>query len=129
MARPEQPIIRTREGERGTASAVESLIQEVPLPEEDDGFDEEGFEDEDIGAEFDMGDPLNGDLEDVLFVPSERPDEPLTAGVEFGPGPLTVPFPNETERDFRLRVADALVTSPSATASVKAFADRLLRGE
>lgn len=129
MARPEQPIIRTREGERGTATDVEGLIQQVPLPEEDDGFDEEGFEDEDLGAEFDMGDPLNGELEDVLFAPTERPDEPLTAGVEFGPGPLTVPFPGETERDFRLRVADSLSSSPSATPSVRAFADRLLRGE
>lgn len=26
-----------------------------------------------------------------LFAPSERPEEPLTAGMPFGPGPMTIP--------------------------------------
>lgn len=130
MARPEQPIIRTREGERGTAASVERLTQAVPIqqePDDDAAFDEELASD--FGSELELGDPLNGDLEDRLFSPTLRPDEPLTTGIPFGEGPSFVPEPFEDDETFMLRVATTLRDSPAGTGEARLFADRIERGE
>src|SRR5688500_9736547 len=112
MARPEQPIIRTREGERGTAASVERLTQAVPLQEPDDdaAFDEELAAD--LVSVLEMGEPLNGGLEDRLFSPTLRPEEPVTAGVPFGEGASFIPEPYEDDETFMLRVAQTLRESP-----------------
>jgi hypothetical protein len=48
-----------------------------------------------------------------IFGPSERPDEPLTAGMDFGPG-AGAPPPDvlPQDPDFRLRAALAVSGSP-----------------
>jgi hypothetical protein len=71
--------------------------------------------------------PLENDLNDgydrALFGPSQRPDEPITTGVPFGPGANYRPKPFEDDRSFVLRVADELENSPDATALASYIAD------
>ncbi len=69
------------------------------------------------------GDPY----EEALFAPSDRPDEPITAGVPFGPGPSFSRLPVETERAFAVRVARILEDSPGADA-LRPYIDKLLAG-
>ena len=51
---------------------------------------------------------ISGGYDDVLFGPSDRPNEPLTHGAPFGPGSNFVPLPYEDEYAFRRRIADEL---------------------
>jgi hypothetical protein len=72
---------------------------------------------------------LNRGMDSVLFGPSRRPDEPITAGAPFGAGPGAVRFAHETDRQFLRRVADDLAASPDAPKDVQRFAERVRRGE
>jgi hypothetical protein len=72
---------------------------------------------------------LNGGYDAVLFGPTDRPHEPLTAGMPFGAGPSFVPRPTEDDRTFLMRVAGELLASPSATNSAKALAERITLGQ
>jgi hypothetical protein len=69
-----------------------------------------------------------GDLEDVVLGPSDRPDEPITAGANFGPGQMFV-APDLTP-DQRLRVtARAVVRTQDMDPRAIAFFTRVLNGE
>lgn len=49
-----------------------------------------------------------GPEEQFLFSPTSRPDEPITAGAPFGPGPNAVVPRSEKRSDFVKRVAGGL---------------------
>lgn len=70
---------------------------------------------------------LNDGYDEKLFAPTERPDEPITAGAPFGPGPTFVPLPQETTRSFAIRVAQMLEESPQADA-LRPYIERLRAG-
>lgn len=61
---------------------------------------------------------LNGGYDPALFGPSDRPNEPITSGAPFGPGPAFVPTPQEDSRTFMLRVADSLSQTPELASYV-----------
>jgi len=65
----------------------------------------------------------------VFNRPTDRPDEPVTHGMPFGPGASYVQQGKEDERSMRDRVANQLAASPSADADVLRFAERMRRGE
>lgn len=66
-------------------------------------------------------------VEEALFGPSRRPDEPITFGLPVGPGPMGTPPPDEDEklRSFMR----GLAADPNAPAEVQMFAERVERGE
>ncbi|HSE44862.1 MAG TPA: hypothetical protein VLA89_05995 [Gemmatimonadales bacterium] len=68
-------------------------------------------------------------FDDILFGPTDHPNEPITAGASFGPGPNTIRQGRETDKEFLARTAYQLAQSPSASPRVKAFAARIARGE
>lgn len=117
MPRPGQILPRAPEGsEHGQQAALERLAHAVPAPrqgalqpappgigEANDGFDE------------------------VLFAPTERPDEPITAGVDFGPGPPALRRPAETERSYMLRLAEVLERS-SLSGELAAYIEAIRAG-
>lgn len=64
-----------------------------------------------------------------LFSPTDRPNEPVTAGAPFGPGPNFVSRPVEDERAFLGRIGQAVAATPLAdNPEVKGFLDKLARG-
>lgn len=71
---------------------------------------------------------IDPELISEILRPSDRPDEPITTGLPFGPGPSFVRQPQEPEDRFRQRVAAALMSSPTATPEVITFARRLAEG-
>lgn len=73
-------------------------------------------------------DPFGG-WGDVITGPSQRPNEPVTAGLPFGDGSSFVRMQGEDDKRFRSRVVQALLSSPSVPADVRAFALRMERGE
>lgn len=68
-------------------------------------------------------------FDDVLFGPTDHPNEPITTGASFGPGANTIRQGRETDKEFLARTAYQLASSPSASPRVKAFAARIARGE
>lgn len=104
-------------------------IEAVSEDEFEDDFgeemDEDDFEDVEDEADFDLGAPSGNDA--LLFGPSNRPLESLTAGAPFGAGP---------DRATRLdddtlvrRLVDEMAARPDAPEEVKNFAQRVRRGE
>lgn len=69
------------------------------------------------------------DFDDILFGPSDRPNEPLTHGANFGPGANFTTRGPDTDKDFMARAAIELANAPGASARVRAFAARVARGE
>lgn len=69
------------------------------------------------------------DFDDLLFGPSDRPQEPITHGAGFGPGANFTTRGPETDKDFMARAAVELANAPGASARVRAFAARVARGE
>lgn len=63
-----------------------------------------------------------------LLRPTDRPEEPITTGVPFGPGAMALRMPGEDDARYRVRVASALMSSPGATAAVQELARRLMEG-
>lgn len=96
-------------GQAAAANAVPSFLDELPLP----GEPEEDYQPAD-------------DTEAFLASASDRPDQPLSAGAPFGPGPDVVPRPQENERDFLARVATSLETT--SLPGAREFASRVRRG-
>lgn len=68
-------------------------------------------------------------VEAFLTSPTDRPNEPATAGVPFGPGPNYTRYAYESDQDFMLRVASSVAADPAATPAVKAFLARVQNGE
>jgi hypothetical protein len=61
---------------------------------------------------------MNGGYDAALFGPTDRPQEPVTSGAQFGPGANFTQNPQETSRQFMLRVADQLAVTPELAAYV-----------
>jgi hypothetical protein len=103
----------------GENAVVNQMSEAIP---EDDPFDD-GF-DELAGLE--PGD----DRTAFLFSETDRPSEPLTAGMGFGAGPNTASaiLRGESKQDFATRVARELSASGGAAKGVQAFAERIARG-
>lgn len=80
-------------------------------------------------AEEDQPTPQLTDFDDILFGPSDRPDEAITHGANFGPGANFTTRGPETDKDFMARAAVELANAPGASARVRAFAARVARGE
>lgn len=71
---------------------------------------------------------LNGGLDEVLFGPTRRPDEPQTQGAPFGAGANFVALPWEDQNTFIARVAQSIEESPGGSA-LSAYTARMRRGE
>ena len=99
----------------GANQLVNQMSEAIP---EDDPFDD-GF---DELAGFEPGD----DKTAFLFSETDRPDEPLTAGMAFGAGPDFSRHSIETDTQFRSRVSSTLADNPDK--DVQAFRIALERG-
>ena len=66
------------------------------------------------------------DIEAGLFGPTRLPDQPITAGAPFGPGPMGIP---PASADDRLLTFVRSLATDDAPDEVRSFADRLERGE
>src|SRR5687767_9493690 len=139
MPRPEQINPRAPQGSpHGATADIQRAVQAgAPPPQEPPG-PPTGFPplppdpDEDAVAPtlptpLSLQDDKTG-LDDLIFGPTDRPDEPITEGVPFGPGAVGIRGANETDRQFLMRVASTLNT-PGAPAAVQRFAGRVARGE
>jgi hypothetical protein len=109
----------------GAQQLEEAFDIEADTDEFGEELDEDDFEDVEDEADFDLGAPTGNDA--LLFGPSNRPFEPLTAGAPFGAGP---------DRTTRLdddmlvrRFVDEMAARPDAPDEVKNFAQRVRRGE
>lgn len=76
--------------------------------------------------------PATGDMtggwDQQLFSPTNRPNEPATAGAMFGAGPAWVRRPGESDSLFRQRVAQSLLAQGN-TPLIRSLVTRLLAGE
>jgi hypothetical protein len=137
MPRPDQPPLPRagEEAEFGATAWLQRLATAVPAPSAPAPFEpppsalaEPGLED--LGDEEDeqLAD-LNEGMDEVLFAPTDRPGEPLTEGMPFGPGSSFVPRPGESEEEFIERIATAIDASPTATAGAKDWIKRHQAGE
>lgn len=95
----------------GEASQLNALMGLMPPPEEDDAYQPQG------------------DEESFLFGPTDRPDEPITAGLPFGEGPDVSREDARSDADLLTQVSRLLSERPDAPKEVKAFARRVARGE
>jgi hypothetical protein len=68
--------------------------------------------------------------EEFLFSPSDRPEEPITAGMGFGAGPnrASVMVVGETPQQFSPRSAQTLQAEGESSPGMKAFLARVERG-
>lgn len=146
VPRPEQvPVARaTEDSEFGEVAALETLAASAPLGEEPANRAAlpspreaappvpppvEGIEsaEEDLvipeGDDEDLDDLGLTPDEEFLFGESLRPEEPATAGAPFGEGSDFIRAPQETDRDFLIRIGRALAASGDRTA--QAFANRI----
>jgi hypothetical protein len=71
---------------------------------------------------------VTGGYDAQVFGDSQRPTEPLHAGMPFGPGPNFLPEPGQDPHQFLLTVAQGLESSPT-TDRVKMLAARIRLGE
>jgi len=62
-----------------------------------------------------------------LFSPTQRPDEPVTAGAPFGPGPG--PSPSMNQQPMRVPISETLrkLTQVTGDPSVQAISEVLMR--
>jgi hypothetical protein len=63
--------------------------------------------------------------------PTQRPNEPLTAGVPFGPGPTFTRYSGESDAQFRSRVGTSIMQQGALAAdpNMRSFALRLMEGD
>jgi hypothetical protein len=71
---------------------------------------------------------ISGGFDNLLFAPTDRPNEPITHGAPFGPGANFIPEPGEDDRTFMLRVAGQLQQQPS-TPRVQQYIAAIQRGQ
>jgi hypothetical protein len=69
--------------------------------------------------------------ERFLYSPTDRPDEPITAGLPFGPGPDVSRYALEDDRSFRERLAQTIEAHVPRHPSrdMRRFLARLRSGE
>jgi len=67
--------------------------------------------------------------EQFLFAPTDRPGEPVTAGAPVGPGSDFNRYADETDAEFKMRMAQTILKSPNVSRESKAWAARAAAGE
>lgn len=67
-----------------------------------------------------------GEADEFLFAPTDRPAEPFSAGLAFGPG--VGPEQGETDGEILARVSAQILTDPRAPKDVRKFAQRAQQG-
>ena len=95
----------------GDAQAANALAMLAPSPPHDNAYE-----------------PANPD-EAFAYGPTNRPNEPITHGAAFGPGPASVLGSFRTQDDVVNSVADQVSADPNASPLTKAWAARALAGE
>lgn len=63
--------------------------------------------------------------DDLMFRPTDRPDEPVTEGLPFGPGSNF----RKRAQDPKTTFAKQVLSNPGSSPGDKAFASRVLNGE
>lgn len=112
---------------KGEATRLNEAIADIDfdavLPPEEEQEEEEDFAEpaQTLGN-------ITG-FDDQVFGPSDRPNEPITAGAPFGPGASSVSSALPNEGPGSDQVLRDLVDSPSATPRTRALAARVLRGD
>ena len=121
MARPGEAPAPIYQGLPYGENALANQMSEA-IPDDDDAdlFDD-GY---DELADVQPAD----DMEAFLLSGSDRPDEPVTAGMSFGAGPDFTRYAHETNAQLLARVAQSLEADPAAPKEVRAFAERVRRG-
>jgi hypothetical protein len=108
---------------KGKASELNAMVQDVNLDELAPPYQEEA------PAEVGSASPVpavSGGIEQLVMRPSDRPHEPITQGVPFGPG--SAERPNAPDiRSSKQRIYQELLTSPSSTPRTRALAARMMR--
>ncbi len=99
---------------------------EVPISVAFEGEPEGG-----AGVPFDDEEDLEplGEDEDLIFGPTDIPDEPPTAGMSYGPGGGEFRLPGESPDRFLDRMAAKIAALPEASPDAKLWALRRLAGE
>lgn len=69
-----------------------------------------------------------GESDQFLFSPTDRPAEPFTQGLPFGPGANATRESYQSDEDLVRQVAGQAAKDPAAPKSMKAFAARALEG-
>lgn len=93
----------------GEATQVNDLVGMVPPPDQGDEFTPQG------------------DAQQFLYSPTDRPKEPFSAGLPFGAGPgpeMTVDDPVQEVS----KIASQALADPRAPKELKAFAQRVQQG-
>lgn len=70
-----------------------------------------------------------GEAEQFLFGPTNRPAEPITAGAPFGPGPSVSRAKFPTEAQAIGAVAEQIRQNPNVSKEARAWAARVQAGE
>ena len=123
MARPGEAPPAIYQGLPYGENALANEMSQA-IPDEDDlDFLDDGY---DELADFQPVD----DQEAFLFSETDRPNEPLTAGMSFGPGNnvSSAVLRGESNQQFAMRVAQELTAAGGQIKGVQAFADRIARG-
>ena len=109
---PQQPTIKRGQGPDALAYGAAARVNRLSIPAP---FDE---------TEFKPSSPE----ELFAFAATDFPNEPLTAGVPFGPGPNMVLRPPTSDKDALRRVAERMAALPGQSREVKAFIARVQKG-
>lgn len=131
MAQKRKPQYRANEGSseqlpRGAAQALNEV--EIDDSELMPAWEEQAPGEVDYEPDTNYEGDMTG-LDHKIFGRTDRPGEPVTTGAPFGDGPDVIRWRNESEREFRMRVAKEIANSPLASKRTKAWAARLSRGE
>lgn len=98
----------------GDASAANALIGLAPIS---------GAVEDDVAFE------PSGEEESYIFGPSDRPNEPITAGAPFGPGGNVSRAAISLDADAVRRVADQITANRTSSPEARRFAERVRAGE
>lgn len=71
----------------------------------------------------------SGEEEEFVYSQTDRPEEPVTAGVPFGPGAVGTPHAVQSDAELAQQVARRIAADPGAPKSLKAFARRAIEGQ
>lgn len=119
MPRPEQTPAAAFQGlPYGTNAMVNDQSDALPEAEDDPSYDE-----------FNDMPPPQGD-EQFLLSATDRPGEPVTSGMSFGPGPNITPqmVADETPNQFAQRVAQTLTSEGESSPGLRKFIARIEKG-
>ena len=112
---------------QGEATATNQMVEELDLQvEEPVAFPEEDL----AGA--DEVPPMEGDLtglDEMVFGGTDRPNEPITAGAEFGPGQIGLASDGRTPEMKLQDYALSAINDPTMSSRSKSIMARIIRGD